>query len=49
MLYSCTYMATVGFKGLKQKRFEFTPETVVCNELVAQVGRKTVPNKLRLQ
>jgi len=28
----------------KQKRFEFTPETVVCHVLVAQVGQKTVPN-----
>jgi len=29
---------------LKQKRFEFTPEAVACNVLVAQVDRKTVPN-----
>jgi len=28
----------------KTKTFEFTPETVVCNVLVAQVGRKTVSN-----
>jgi len=30
--------------NIKTKRFEFTPETTVCNVLVAQVGRKTVPN-----
>jgi len=30
--------------NIKTKRFEFTPETAVCNILVAQVGRKTVPN-----
>jgi len=29
--------------NVKTKRFEFTPETAVCNVLVAQVGRKTVP------
>jgi len=30
--------------NIKTKRFEFTPETAVCNVEVAQVGRKTVPN-----
>jgi len=30
--------------NIKTKRFEFTPETAVCNVLVEQVGRKTVPN-----
>jgi len=30
--------------NIKAKRFEFTPETAVRNVLVAQVGRKTVPN-----
>jgi len=30
--------------NIKTKRFELTPETAVCNVVVAQVGRKTVPN-----
>jgi len=30
--------------NIKTKRFQFTPETTVCNVLVAHVGRKTVPN-----
>jgi len=29
--------------NIKQKHFGFTRETVVCNVLIAQVGRKTVP------
>ena len=32
------------FRDTQTNRFEFTPETVVCPVLVAQVGRKTVPN-----
>jgi len=30
--------------NIKTKCFEFTPETAVCNVLIAQVGRKTVPD-----
>jgi len=40
------YIAQLTNPGsnIKTKRFEFTLETAVCNVLVVQVGRKTVPN-----
>jgi len=32
--------------NIKTKRFEFTPETVACNVVVAQVGGKTVAKSI---